>query len=364
MFNVKKIATFIVAGSLTIVGSTTIVQAAEVPMAGIAVALDDFYNNAENTDVMAVDHLLDEIEIENTLAFAQVTNFVNIRNKPSEEGDIIGKLYDNDAATILGKEESWYKIQSGSVTGYINGDYLVTGEEAVAIAKKVGKRIAEVNTETLFVREKPSTDSTILNLIGMGDDLKVVKEIEGWAKVQLDENTYGFVSADYVKLQTRYEEAVSIEEEQQRLEEEAATNQENSNRTTVGTPSAGYTSESTSSGGGSIANYAVQFVGNPYVWGGTSLTNGADCSGFVQSVFSRFGISVPRTSRAQATSGTRVSLENIRSGDLIFYAKGGTINHVAIYIGNGRVISASSPSTGIRISAYNYRTPVKAVRYN
>lgn len=364
MFSVKKIAIFMVAGSLSVVGSTALVQAAEVPMAGIAVALDDFYNNAENTDVIAVNNLLDEIEIENNLAFAQVTNFVNIRNKSSEEGDIIGKLYNKDAATILGEEDGWYKIKSGSVTGYINGDYLITGEKAVAIAKKVGNRIAEVNTETLFVREKASTDSPILNLIGMGDDLKVVKELDGWAKVQLDENTYGFVSTDYVNIQTRYEEAVSIEEEQQRLEEENSTNQVNNNSNSQSSTVKNYSSVGSSSTGNSIADYAVQFVGNPYVWGGTSLTNGADCSGFVQSVFSRFGISVPRTSRSQATGGTRVSLSNIRTGDLIFYAKGGTINHVAIYIGNGRVISASSPSTGIKIAAYNYRTPVKAVRYN
>lgn len=380
MFSVKKIAALVVLGTLAIAARTAQVQASEVPIAGIAVVLDEFYNNAGNTEEVAVDNLLDEIEIQNNLAFAQVTSYVNIRSKASEEGKIVGKLYDKAAAVIIGKKNGWYKIKSGSVTGFINGDYLVTGEKAVSLAKKVGSRIAVVNTETLYVREKASTDSTILTLIAMGDDLKVTKELEGWAKVQIDENTYGFVSTDYVKLQTSYEEAVSIEEEQQRLEEEEATNQANSSNTGSGNSSAtsnssggsssgssyssSSSSSSTSSTGSSIADYAVQFVGNPYVWGGTSLTNGADCSGFTQSVFRHFGISIPRTSRTQATGGTRVSLENIRSGDLIFYARGGTINHVAIYIGNGQVISASSPSTGIRISAYNYRTPVKAVRYN
>ncbi|MDF2804782.1 MAG: hypothetical protein K0S61_4687 [Anaerocolumna sp.] len=373
MFSVKKIATFVVVGTLAFAGSSIVVQASETPIAGIAVVLDEFYNNAKNKDETAVDNLLEEIEIENNLAFAQVTSYVNIRSKASENSKILGKLYDNASATILGKKGNWYKIKSGSVTGYINGDYLVKGEKAVSLAKKVGNRVAVVDTETLYVREKASTDSTILNLIAKGDDLKVTKELKGWAKVQIDESTYGYVSTDYVKLQTNYEEAVSIEEEQQRLAEEEQTNQDNNNDSLIYTSTNSTSGSSTiknvsnnspSSTAGSIANYAVQFVGNPYVWGGTSLTNGADCSGFTQSVFRKFGISIPRTSRTQATGGTRVSIENIRSGDLIFYAKGGTINHVAIYIGNGQVISASSPSTGIRISAYNYRTPVKAVRYN
>lgn len=397
MFKVRRLAAFVIAGTLVIAGKAAVVQASEMPIAGIAVLLDDFYDNAENGDELAVNDFLEEIDIQNNLAFAQVTNYVNIRSKASEEGEIVGKLYDNGAATILGKKSGWYKIKSGSVTGYIKGDYLVTGEKAVSIAKKAGTRIAEVNTTTLYVRKEASTDSTILTLIAMGDDLKVKKELDGWAKVQIDESTYGYVSTDYVNLATSYEEAISIEEEQQRLEEEAnnqvqnvsssnSGNSTSTNRPSGSTSTGGNSSSSngsgssTSSGGSSsssngsgssvgstgsnIADYAVQFIGNPYVWGGTSLTNGADCSGFTQSVFRHFGIYIPRNSRSQANSGTRVSLENVRPGDLIFYARSGTINHVAIYIGNGKVISASSPSTGIRITAYNYRTPVKAVRYN
>lgn len=102
-------------------------------------------------------------------------------------------------------------------------------------------------------------------------------------------------------------------------------------------------------------NYAKQFVGNPYVWGGTSLTKGADCSGFTQSVYKNFGISIPRTSRTQATAGRKVSVSERQPGDLIFYAKNGRINHVAIYMGNNRVVHASNERTGITTSAYNYR---------
>lgn len=112
-----------------------------------------------------------------------------------------------------------------------------------------------------------------------------------------------------------------------------------------------------------IVAYALQFEGNPYVWGGTSLTKGADCSGFAQSVFRDKGIKIPRTSRAQAASGRNVPLNNIKPGDLVFYSKKGTINHVAIYIGEEKVISASTPSTGIKVSKYDYRSPCKAVSY-
>lgn len=383
MFRVQKLATFLIVGTLAIVSKSAVAEASEEPIAGMAVVLDEFYLNAEDKDEVAVYNLLEEISVQNNLAFAQVSSYVNIRSKASEEGDIIGKLYDNAAATIIDEKDGWYKIKSGSVTGYIKGDYLITGEKAVELAKKVGNRIAVVNTTTLKVRAKASTDSEVLTLIAIGDDLKVIKELDGWVKVQIDGDTNGFVSADYVKLQTSYEEAVSIEEEQERLaEEEAANNQgqnsgssnsgnnsnsgssSNSGSNSGNSSNSGGSSGNTSSTGSKIADYAVQFVGNPYVWGGTSLTNGADCSGFTQSVFRHFGISIPRTSRTQATGGTRVSLDNIRPGDLLFYARNGTINHVGIYIGNGKVISASSPSTGIRITSYNYRTPVKAVRYN
>ena len=121
--------------------------------------------------------------------------------------------------------------------------------------------------------------------------------------------------------------------------------------------------QAASSTGQKIVNFATQFVGNPYVWGGTSLTNGADCSGFTQSVMANFGISIPRTAASQAGSGTPVDLSNIQAGDLLFYSGGSGINHVTIYMGNGQVVHASSSTTGIIISDYGYRTPVSARRY-
>ena len=111
-----------------------------------------------------------------------------------------------------------------------------------------------------------------------------------------------------------------------------------------------------------LVSYACQFVGNPYVWGGTSLTKGADCSGFVLSVFANYGVSLPHSSVAQSNSGTKISSSEAQPGDLFFYGNGSRINHVAIYIGNGQVVHASSPRTGIKISGAYYRNPVKVVR--
>mgnify|MGYP002562381476 FL=1 len=114
--------------------------------------------------------------------------------------------------------------------------------------------------------------------------------------------------------------------------------------------------------GSAIASYALQFVGNPYVYGGTSLTNGTDCSGFTMSVFRKFGISLPRTSGSQSGVGRKISVSEARAGDLIFYARNGHVNHVALCIGGGRVVHASNPSVGITTSNIGYRTPYCARR--
>jgi cell wall-associated NlpC family hydrolase len=384
MIKIRKIATYLMIGTLALTGKAAFAEASEIPevaIAGMTLTLDDFYQNAQNAEDEITQYLMAETSENKDLAFAKVTSYVNIRSKASEDSEILGKLYNNSAATIISSEKDWYQIKSGSVTGYIKSEFLLTGEDAVELAKTVGKRLAKVNTTTLKVREKASVDATVLTLVPIDDELKVVKEQKNWVKVSISDEVIGYVSSDYVELWTEYEEAVSIEEEQERLEEEAAAieaeqAQNNSSGTSGNVPSFSSSKSdsatsnnvnSDSSNNGSlrskIVQYALQFVGNPYVWGGTSLSNGADCSGFTQSVFADFGIYISRTSRTQATGGRKVSLDNLQLGDLIFYARNGTVNHVAIYIGNGKVISASSPSTGIRITSYNYRQPYKAVSY-
>lgn len=110
-----------------------------------------------------------------------------------------------------------------------------------------------------------------------------------------------------------------------------------------------------------IVEFALQFEGNPYVYGGTSLTNGADCSGFVMSVFAQFGYSLPRVAADQYYQSVQKSVADLEPGDLVFYGSG--ISHVALYIGDGQIIHASTSASGIKISNYDYETPVGVGTY-
>ena len=304
-----------------------------------------------------------------SLVIAQVNDYVNVRSIPSEEGEILGKLYDKSVGEFIEEDNGWYKITSGSVTGYVKAEYCVTGDDAVALAKEVGNRIATVTTTTLKVREEPSLDATVLGLVPIQDQLLVTEELDNWVKVNIEEGD-GYVSLDYVTLSTEFVKAESREEEEARLAKEeaerkaaleAARKAEEKNRKATQSESSSATSEAPvvyatggSALGQSVASYACQFVGNPYVYGGTSLTNGADCSGFVMSVYANFGVSLPHSSAGDRSVGTAVDgLANAQPGDIICYS-----GHVAIYIGNGQIVHASTAKTGIKISDVNYRTPL------
>ena len=321
--------------------------------------LDSIIEWASLNEVL--DTNLSEEELFRNLVIAQVRSYVNVRSIPSEKGEIIGKLYNNSVGTFLGEEDGWYQINSGSVTGYVKAEYCVTGEEAVEIARQVGTRMATVDTQTLFVRSEPSLEASRLGImLPRGEELLVLDEVEGWAKVDLEGGT-GWVSTDYIMLRTDFVQAESRAEEEARLAREAAERQKAraaaaaaAPKTTTSTPAATkteYTVTGDSEMGVAVAEYALQFVGNPYVYGGTSLTNGADCSGFVMSVYANFGIKLPRTSTADRSQGSAVDgLENAQPGDLICYS-----GHVALYIGNGQIVHASNSKTGIIVSNASYR---------
>lgn len=336
----------------------------------------------------------EEEEDFSNLVIAQVDDYVYVRTEPSEDSEYAGKLYNNSVGNEIEVEGDWIKIKSGNTEGYVKSQYVVRGDDAKKLAEKVGTRQARVLTTTLYVRAEASKDADVLGMVPMDDVLTVSEETEDgeWAKVSVEEGE-GYVSTQFVKLYTDFVRAESKAEEEARLKreeeereaarraaeaaEEAARkkSEKNSKSSSKGNSSKGGSSKSSSSGSGSssggssykasgsgsgaaVANYALQFVGNPYVYGGTSLTNGADCSGFVMSVYRNFGISLPHSSGGDRSVGSAVSggLANAQAGDIVCYS-----GHVAIYIGNGQIVHASTAKTGIKVSNASYRTPV-AVR--
>lgn len=308
-----------------------------------------------------------EEETYRNLVIAQVRNYVNVRSLPSEEGEIVGKLYNHSVGDLVLEEDGWYQITSGNVTGYVKGDYCVTGEEAAELAKEVGTRIATVDTQTLFVRKEATMESSILGMVPRDEELLVLEETEGWVKVDVEEGI-GWVSADYVVLKSEFVQAESREEEAARLAKEeeerkkarkaaeakAASKRKNTSSQQPASSqqqSVTYTVGEGSENGVAVAEYALQFVGNPYVYGGSSLTKGTDCSGFVMSVYANFGVSLPHSSASDRTQGYAVDgLDNAQPGDLICYS-----GHVALYIGNGQIVHASNKKDGIKVSQANYR---------
>ncbi|MGN0311397.1 MAG: SH3 domain-containing protein [Lachnospiraceae bacterium] len=346
-------------------------SSAEVNLNNIqAVASSEEEEEEDSTDLMEEQAAAEAARVEATdvsnLCVAKVDEYVNVRAKASKDSKVKGKLYNKNVATILSVEDGWYKIESGNLRGYVSADYVVVGNgEAL---KSAGDKYAKVTTQTLRVRKKASTESEIIGLVPQDEDILVLDEKEGWVKVSIEEGD-GWVSTDYVDLHMEYTYGETLKEEKARLEKEekerreaqAAADQAISSGSTSGSSSSGSSSESYSSPSGStgsaVANYACQFVGNPYVYGGTSLTNGADCSGFVMSVYAAFGVSLPHSSSALRSVGRAVSTSEMQAGDIVCYS-----GHVAIYIGGGRIVHASNHRDGIKISSNVYYRPVLAVR--
>ncbi len=317
------------------------------------IQIDDGYISADYADIA---YSLDEgrkldmkamaINQYDNLVISKVNNYLNVRQEPKSDGKIIGKMTSKAAGEILETLDGWYKIKSGPIVGYISADpqYTATGAEARDIAMQTATLKAIIKTDVLNVRTEPSTDAKIWTQIIKDERYGVVEQLDGWVQIDLDsadeedggEADKAFISTRDNNVEVRYalNEAIKFSPA-----EEAANN--------------------AASRRSKIVNYALQFVGNPYVWGGTSLTKGADCSGFTMKVMQQFGVSLPHYSGSQAKMGKKVTSATMRPGDLIFYANsGGTINHVAMYIGNGQIVHAASRRSGIKISTWNYRTPV------
>ncbi len=269
------------------------------------------------------------------LGIAQADGTLNIRENPATDAAVVGKMPEHAAGEILETVDGWYKIQSGKVTGYVSADYFVTGEAAVALAEEVKQTVATVTTTTLNVREQPTTECGVVAQMPNGEELEVLEDLGDWVKVDVD-SSEGYVSKEFVEISVQLPKAMTMTEVRY--------------------------GQGVSDARVSVVSYATQFVGNPYVWGGTSLTKGADCSGFTMSVMAKYGVSLPHSSKAQANCGKRVSASEAKPGDLFFYGSGKSINHVAIYIGNGQIVHASNKKTGIKISNAFYRSPICVTR--
>lgn len=261
---------------------------------------------------------------------------LNIRQEASTDSEVVGILTNHNACELLEDAGDWYKVTSGKVTGYVSKQYLVTGDEAESIAEQEIKTVATVNTETLNVRAEKSTEAAVLSQVGNSEAFTVNSVADGWVEISVDDSV-GYISQDYVTLAQALPTAKTIEQVKY--------------------------GDGVSDVRASVVSYALQFVGNRYVWGGTSLEKGVDCSGFTMRILGKYGISLPHSSRAQPSYGTKISASEAKPGDLFFYGSGRSISHVAIYIGNGQIVHASNKRDGIKVSNAYYRNPICVARY-
>lgn len=294
------------------------------------------------------------------LAISIANDYVNIRNKPSLQGKIKGRLYRGSAVTITKTyKNGWVLAKSGNFRGYISKEFLATGAEAQKLAKKYGVQYITVkkNVSSLNVREQSNKKAKVITQIASGESFYVKKCGKVWVRITID-GDIGYVARDYVNLRVKYKHPVSINKilADEKKQQETANSSTNST-TKNDTAAAGSDTDKSKVTGSQIVKYAKKFLGCPYKYGGTSLTKGSDCSGFTQSIYKEFGYSIPRTSLEQSSYGTKVSASSVQEGDLVFYKNGKKVGHVAIYIGDGEVIHSSNEKDGVKISQMNYRTP-------
>lgn len=328
-------------GAVMVCGVPMDVQASAALGSSAQIGISADLEAVEDTEVLEgamSDVVLDAFHLDSYSNLGIVTvseGKVNIRDEASTDSKIVGKIGLDAGCDVLGEEGEWLHVKSGEVEGYIKAEYVLTGTDALEKASTLLKPIADVNTDGLKVRTEPNTECEVLDIVGSGQSFDVLEELDEWVKIDLD-GEEGYLFKDYVDVGAKLDEALTINEVRY--------------------------GEGVSDVRIALSEFAKQYIGNPYVWGGTSLTRGADCSGFVLSVFKNYGMSLPHSSRAQANCGTAVSLGDLKPGDLVFYGNRSGINHVAIYVGGGQVVHASNPRVGITISGMYYRSPVKARR--
>lgn len=302
-----------------------------------------------------------------TRVFANVSNYVNVRKSSTTSSEVVGKLYADCVATVIEEEGNWVYVNSGNVTGYVVKDYLLLGDDAeAAIAKKYAPKV-EVTANVLNVRSGAGTGYKVLDTFHKGDTAELLERGKEWTKIRFTKNGQtktGYVYTTYVKVtgEPKYGETLAEEKEriaaEKKAAEEAAKKAEEAKKAAI--------EQAKRDKAKQVADYAKTAVGVDYVWGGTNMKSGVDCSGLCYASYKKYGYTLPRVSRDMAASKSLLSVtpnaSNLKAGDLIFYASGGRVDHVAMYIGDGKVVHASSYETGVIISKYNYRTPHSAKR--
>lgn len=261
---------------------------------------------------------------------------LNVRSDADAGASIVGKMSNLAACEILDEVNGWYHITSGEVEGYVSKDFIATGIHAKLLGTENAYTRAVVLTDGLNVRSAASETADIVTQVGKGQELEVIQVQNGWVACALNTDTV-YVKEEFVEVKDGLNTAVTLA--QLRYGKDVSEVRVE------------------------LCEYALQFVGNPYVWGGTSLTKGADCSGFVLSVYKNYGHKLSHSSRAQINEGTEISYKDAQPGDLLFYGSSrSNISHVAIYIGGGQIVHANDEKTGIIVSNAYYRTPVGACR--
>lgn len=290
-------------------------------------------------------------------AIVTASGSVNIRQSGDVNAAKVGTIDAGGLVNIVEKGDTWSHITSGNVDGYIRNDLLAFEGDAASYASANLSKVAVVNTAALKLRSAASTDSESITLLAQGESYSIVETGDAWTKIQLDTVT-GYVKNEYITISYNMPTAKAVSAPAQDTTDTTTTEAPTTEAPTTEAPTteAPVTEAPTSDLGQQIANFACQFVGNPYVWGGTSLTNGVDCSGFVMQVYAHYGISLPHSSSALRSVGRGISYSEAQPGDIICYS-----GHVALYIGGGQIIHASNPSDGIKISPATY-TNILAVR--
>ena len=295
-------------------------------------------------------------------AVANIEGSLRVRAEASTDAEIVGKLYPYAVAHVVERGEEWSKVESGSVSGYLANEFLMFGDEAGAYITENYKYCASVEVPALNVRQDQSTESECIGSVTGGQELDVLGETDEWVEIQYNDDTVGYVAKEFVEVGWNYPTAMTLEEEQAMIEAALAEKAAKAAQTTTRSSEIAVlppvnTSAEGLALGQQIASYACQFLGNPYVYGGSSLTNGTDCSGFTMAVYAQFGYSLSHSSAVQMSQGTAVSLDAVQPGDIICYS-----GHVGLYIGGGQIVHASTESTGIIISNMYYTSPIGARR--